>query len=99
MIELHPQHRLVHPENHIFLPSIVMFMRSKYPKNISFNFEIRTTGDDAIRAVSRCEELWFGLLTLESWLPVRGRGFCLIHPQLDFMSATMPVQDFIFKFR
>ena len=39
-----PKHRLGHPENYLFSLSKQIFSGSKYPKNILFKFENRSTG-------------------------------------------------------
>ena len=41
-----PKYRLAHPENDLFSLSNNIFSGSKYPKNISFNFEKRSTGSE-----------------------------------------------------
>ena len=42
-----PKYRLVHPENYLFLLSIILFsLRSKYPKHVLFDFENRSTDGD-----------------------------------------------------
>ena len=38
-----PKYRLSHPENYLFSSSNKIFSGSKYPKNILFNFEKRST--------------------------------------------------------
>ena len=43
-----PKYRLCHPDNYLFSLSKKIFYLSKYPKNISFNFENRSNGALAV---------------------------------------------------
>ena len=44
-----PKYRLGHPKNHLFSLSEQKNSGSKYPKNSSFNFKIRITGQQCVR--------------------------------------------------
>ena len=43
VLPFHPNYRLAHPENYLFLLSKKIFSGSKYPKNILFTFEKGST--------------------------------------------------------
>ena len=43
MLLFQPKYRLAHPENYLFLLFKTTFSGSKYPKNILYNFEKRST--------------------------------------------------------
>ena len=45
VLPIQPRYRLAHPENYLFSLSKKIFSGSKYPKNIKFNFEKRSTNE------------------------------------------------------
>ena len=79
-----PKYGLGHPENHLFLFSKKLFSGSKYPTNISFNFEQGSTGFKHYLAVclSVCLcvlALTTFLVPLSTVLPLSIQTLCKLH--------------------